>query len=293
MTFFLLQLIPGDPAAMMLGIEATQEQIDNLRHELWLDRPLIAQYGHWLSNIFHGDLGTSLVKHEKVITLILQRAPITIYLASIALFLSAVLGVTAGSLSAVKRNSILDSLVSLFANLGVAIPVFWLGIVGVYIFGLKLGWLGIQGFIWPTEDFVRSMKLIVMPVICEAVLPLSVITRQTRSSMLEVIGQDYVRTARAKGLQERVVLIKHALRNALVPVASLLGLIVSVLIAGSILVETVFNIPGMGRLMVTAAFDKDFLVLQGGVLIIATWVCLVNLFVDIAYGWLDPRIRYG
>ena len=291
LTFFLLQAVPGDPALSMLGIEATQEQVQDLRRELWLDRPIIVQYVHWLSNTLHGDLGRSLVKNDKVTTLIAQSLPITFYLSFIALIFGTFLGILGGVLSAVKRGGILDSFISVFANLGLAVPVFWLGIVGIYLLGLKLDLLYIQGFTWPGEDLVKSIKQTVMPVFCLAVPALAVMARQTRSSVLEVVRQDYVRTAMSKGLKERVVVMRHVLKNALIPVVTILGMQVRVLVGGSVLVEQVFNIPGMGRLMVNAAFDKDYLLLQGGVLVIAVAVCLANLAVDLSYSWLDPRIK--
>jgi peptide/nickel transport system permease protein len=173
-----------------------------------------------------------------------------------------------------------------------AIPVFWLGILGVYVLGYQLGWLPIQGWTSPLDDFTESLKCTIMPVILLAIPGIAVLARQTRSSMLEVVHQDYIRTAFAKGLTEKIVILRHALKNALIPVVTLLGLQVRILVGGSVLVETVFNIPGMGRLLVAGALNKDFLIVQGGVLLIGALVCLVNLLVDISYGWLDPRFRY-
>lgn len=292
LTFFMLQLVPGDPVVTMLGIDASQQQINAFRHELWLDRPIMVQYIHWLSNAARGNLGKSPTKNENVIDLIAQRLPVTAYLSLIALVISTGLGIILGIFSAVRRGSILDSFISLFANIGVAVPIFWLGIIGVYLLGLKLGWLSIQGFTWPTINLVKSIRQTIMPIFCLAIPPIAILARQTRSSMLEVVRQDYVRTAMSKGLRERTVVLKHALKNALIPVVTLLGLQVRVLVGGSVLVETVFNIPGMGRLLVTGAFDKDLLILQGGTLLIGLVVCLTNLAVDLSYGWLDPRIRY-
>jgi peptide/nickel transport system permease protein len=218
--------------------------------------------------------------------------PVTIYLTFWALLLSTIFGIFAGVISAVKRGSIIDSVISLFANTGVAIPTFWLGIIGIYLFGLKLGWLPIQGWTSPFDDFWQSTKQAIMPIIALAIPNIAVVVRQTRSSMLETIRQDYVRTATSKGLSKNIVLYKHALRNALIPVVTLVGLTLTFLIGGEVLIETVFNIPGLGRLLVRAALEKDFLIVQSGVLLIGTAVCLINLLVDIAYGWIDPRIRY-
>ena len=292
LSFSLIHIMPGDPAATMLGLDARPEQIQALRHELWLDRPFLIQYGHWLGNVLHGDLGTSLMYKDPIGGIFAERLPITLYLSAWAFILSTLLGIFLGIICAVRRGSALDQLVSVAANIGIAIPVFWLGILGIYYFGLKLGWLPLQGWTSPTDNFILSSKQALMPVILLAIPGISVMARQTRSSMLEVVRQDYIRTAFAKGLRERVVVMRHALKNALIPVITLLGLQVRVLVGGSILVESVFNIPGMGRLLVNGAFNKDFLVVQAGVLLIGALVCVANLLVDISYGWLDPRVRF-
>jgi peptide/nickel transport system permease protein len=284
--------MPGDPVLRILGPRAKPDQIEQLRHELELDKPIIVRYGNWLRGIFHGDLGKSLIFHEDVGTLLKDRFPVSAYLAFLALLLSTVLGILGGIISAVKRGSILDSTISLFANTGVAVPTFFLAILGIYIFGLKLGWLPIQGWTSPLDDFWRSTRQMVMPVIALAIPNIAVITRQTRSSMLETIRQDYVRTAFSKGLSQRIVFYKHALRNALIPIVTLLGMELAFLLSGAVLVETIFGFPGIGQLLVQAAFNKDFLIIQGGVLFIGIAICLINLLVDITYGWIDPRIRY-
>jgi len=291
-SFLLLHLTPGDPAAAMLGTDATMEQIKALQKELWLDRPIAVQYLHWLSNALHGDLGVSIMFRDPMINMFAARLPITLYLSAIALILSTILGISAGIICAIRRGGILDQLVSLSANIGIAIPVFWLGILGVYALGYRLGWLPIQGWTSPFDNLTESLKCSIMPVILLAIPGVAVLARQTRSSMLEVVHQDYIRTAFAKGLNEKLVILRHALKNALIPVVTLLGLQVRILVGGSVLTETVFNIPGMGRLLVAGALNKDFLIVQGGVLLIGTLVCLVNLLVDISYGWLDPRFRY-
>ncbi len=276
----------------MLGTNASQEQVDALRKELWLDRPLIDQYLHWAANALHGNFGHSVIYNEDAAGLIIKRLPISFYLGSIALVLSVVVGVFMGIICAIRRTSILDNFISIFANVGIAIPIFWLGIIGIYFFAYKLDWMAIQGFTWPTVDLWKSLRQTVMPVICVAVPMVAVIARQTRSSMLEVIGQDYIRTARAKGLRENYITVRHALKNAMIPVVTLLGMQVRMLIGGQVLVETVFNIPGLGRLIVNAALSKDFLVIQAAVVLIAILTCVANLLVDISYGWLDPRTRY-
>jgi peptide/nickel transport system permease protein len=290
--FLLMQLVPGDPARSMLGLGASEEQVEALRHELGLDRPIIVQYGNWLSGIIHGDLGYSIKYRVSVSSLIADYWPITMHLAFVAFILSTVLGIGAGIICAVRRGGILDSLITLLSNIGIAVPVFWLGILGVYYFGFKLGWVPIGGYTSPFSDFWLSARQTILPIICMAVPAIAILSRQTRSSMLEVVRQDYIRTATSKGLRERVVVTKHALKNALIPVITLLGIELSTLFAGSVLVENVFNIPGMGSLLVQSALSKDFLVVQACTLLFAALVILVNLFVDIAYGWLNPAISY-
>lgn len=291
MVFSLLQIIPGDPATIMLGTEASPGQIEDLRHELWLDQPIPAQYFHWLTNLLQGNLGDSVLYHESVASLIATRIPITVHLGLVALVLSTLVSIPAGVLSAVRRNSWIDSIISVTANLGMATPIFWLGILGIYFFSLNLGWLPVQGYTSPLDDFWLNTRQIIMPSICLAVVPLASLTRQTRSSMLEVIRQDYIRTARSKGLKESAIITGHALKNAIIPVITLLGLQLRALVGGAVLVEQVFNIPGMGRLIVTSVFNKDFVVVQGSIMVVAVMVALANLLVDISYGYFDPRIR--
>ena len=291
-SFLLLQIIPGDPVLRILGNRATQEAIDRLTHELGLDLPIHIQYFNWIWGVFHGELGKSFIFHEHVAALVTERFPVTAYLTFLSLTLSTIVGVIAGVISAVKRGTIIDSIITLFANVGIAIPTFWLGILGIYFFGLRLGWLPIEGWTSPLDNFWESTRQAIMPVFALSVPNIAVVARQTRSSMLETIHQDYIRTATSKGLRKRIVLYKHALRNALIPVVTLVGVTLAFMIGGEVLVETVFNIPGVGRLLVRAALDRDFLIVQGIVLIVGTVVCLTNLLIDITYGWIDPRIRY-
>jgi peptide/nickel transport system permease protein len=290
--FFLLHIIPGDPILTMLGSESNPQQVEALRKELWLDQPLINQYGHWLINALRGDFGKSLYYNTGVMELMASRLPITLYLSAIALVISIILGILAGVVSAVRRGSAIDSILTLFANIGVAIPVFWLAVLMVYFFALKLDWFPVQGFTSPFTNFGQSLHESVLPVFMLAIGGIAMTARQTRSSMLEVISQDYIRTAWSKGLRERVIIYRHALKNAIIPVVTLQGMQIRVLVGGSVLVETVFNIPGMGRLLVNAALSKDFLVVQGSVLMLGLVVCLANLLVDISYGWLDPRTKF-
>jgi peptide/nickel transport system permease protein len=290
--FLLLYLIPGDPARTMLGIEASAQDVAAFRSQLGLDRPMMVQFGSWLFHVLQGDLGRSIQFHQPVSHLISTRLPVTIYIGILALILSTILGVGAGVISAVRRGTVLDQAITVFANLGVAVPVFWLGILGIYLFALQLGWLPVQGYTSPFENLASSIQQIIMPVLCLAMVPLATLARQSRSAMLEVIQQDYIRTAWSKGLKERRIIIYHALRNAMIPIVTVLGLSVRYVVSGSVLIETVFNIPGMGRLIVSGVFNKDFILVQGCVLIVALAIAITNVAVDISYAFIDARIRY-
>lgn len=290
--FLLIYMIPGDPVMTILGSQATQAQIDATRHELWLDRPVWVQYVHWVDNVLHGDFGTSIMYQQSVTSLITTRLPITLYLGVIAFIFSTILGTLLGIICAIRRGGIVDQTITVLANLGIAAPQFWIGILMIYIFGLKLGWFPIQGFTSPFDDLGLSLRQAVMPIVCLGLMPVASLARYARSAMLEVIHQDYIRTAWSKGLRERSVIVVHALKNALIPVVTMLGMRTRVVFGGSIIVETVFNIPGMGRLLVKSVFDKDFVIVQAGVILMALIVCFANLAVDISYGYLDPRLRY-
>lgn len=290
--FLIMHLLPGDPVSIMLGDQASKEEIARLRTELGLDKPLGVQYADWLLQVLQGNLGRSISYNESVGKLISERLPASFHIGLSAFILAIVIGIPAGIIAAVKRGGRLDSLITVTANLGMAVPVFWLGILGVYLFSLKLGWLPVQGYTSPFDDFWESFRKSVMPVVLLSLVSLASLTRQTRSSMLEVIRQDYIRTARAKGLKESQVIMKHALRNALIPVITILGMGLAHLVGGSVFIEQVFNIPGMGRLMIQSIFGKDYIVVQSVVLIVATAVAFGNLAVDIAYGFIDPRIRF-
>jgi peptide/nickel transport system permease protein len=298
MVFVAMRLLPGDPIRMLLTqsaqAEITQEQIDFMRHQYGLDKPMFLQYFDWLGAvILRGDLGRSILNHVPVANEILRRLPITLNLGLPAFVLGLVLGIPAGVLSAVRRGKFVDTLVTTLANIGICIPVFWLGFLLIYVFGLQLHWLPVQGYTSPFTDFWLNIRQLILPVVCLAVFPIASTARQTRSSMLDVMKQDYIRTAWSKGLLERLVIIRHALKNSLMPVVTLSGMGLSMIIGGSVIVETVFNIPGMGRLAVTSVFSQDYPYVQGIVLFIATVVLLANLMTDIAYSYLDPRIRYS
>jgi peptide/nickel transport system permease protein len=296
--FFVMRLLPGDPLIIFMGRSAgissmSPEQLEYLRVQYGLDKPLMVQYATWLAGIFQGDLGKSIYYHEDVGTLLRDRFPVTLHLGLSAYILSSIGGIVLGGLAAIRRGTWIDTLTTALANIGITIPVFWLGYMMILLFGLKLHWLPIAGYTAPQEDFWLSTKQAIMPIICLAITGLAYIARQMRSSMLEVIRQDYIRTAWSKGLSERVVINKHALKNSLIPVITLLGIGIGMVFGGSVLVETVFAVPGIGRLLVTSVFAQDYVVVQSGTLIIATIIILSNLLVDIGYGWLDPRIRYG
>jgi peptide/nickel transport system permease protein len=296
--FFAMRLLPGDPLIIFMGQQASsgtmsEAQMEALRHEYGLDKPIMVQYFNWMNGLLHGDLGTSIYYHEDVGKLLGQRFPITLHLGVVAFVIANVFGIILGLLAGIRRGTWIDTVSTTLANIGITIPVFWLGYLLIYTFGLKLDWLPIYGYTSPSKDFWLNTRQIIMPVICLAITGMAYTARQMRSAMLEVIRQDYIRTAWSKGLRERVVILKHALKNSLIPVITLMGIGVGLVFGGSVLVETVFAIPGIGRLLVTSVFAQDYQVVQSGTLVIAFIVILSNIIVDISYGWLDPRIRYG
>jgi peptide/nickel transport system permease protein len=298
LVFFVMRLLPGDPliiyVAQTAQLEAMPpEMIDQLRHQFGLDKPIMVQYVNWIANIFRGDFGRSIFYQVKVSTLMRERFPVTIHLGILAFIVGAVFGVLAGLVAAIRRGKWVDKIVTPLTYIGITIPVFWLGILMIYAFGLRLQWLPISGYESPFENFWLNTRQIIMPVICLAVFSIAANARQMRSSMLEVVRQDYVRTAWAKGLRERRVIIVHALKNSLIPVITLMGIGVGMIFGGSVLVETVFAIPGVGRLLVSSILGQDYVVVQAITFVIAVIVLFVNLLVDISYGWFDPRIRYG
>lgn len=296
--FFSVRLMPGDPVLIFVAQSQqmgsmSPELLDQMRAEYGLDKPILVQYVNWVSGILHGDLGQSIFYREKVSTLLWERFPITLYLGVVSFLLSSVFGILFGLTAAIRRGTWIDSTVTLLSYVGLTIPVFWLGMLLIYVFSLKLGWLPIAGYTSPLTDFWLNTKQIIMPVICLSLVSLASTARQMRSSVLEVTNQDFIRTAWSKGLGERVIVTRHIIRNSLLPVITMLGVTVGMVFGGSVIVETVFAIPGIGRLLVGSIFAQDYVVIQGGTLIVASIIVLVNLIVDIAYGWLDPRIRYS
>ncbi len=297
LVFVAMRLLPGDPIRMLVTQSELQEfselQIATLKAEFGLDKPLVVQYFNWIGGIFHGDMGQSILHRAPVAGEIMRRLPITLHIGLTAYVIGLIIGVPAGVICAIRRGKIIDTIVTTLSNLGITVPGFWLGVMMIYLFGLYLKWLPVEGYTSPLDNFWLSTRQLIMPVICLVLFPIASMTRQTRSSMLEVMRQDYIRTAWSKGLRERLVIVRHALKNGLIPVITLSGMGLSMIIGGSVIIEQVFNIPGMGRLAVTSILNQDYPYVQGIVLIIATFVMLVNLLVDLAFGWLDPRIRYS
>jgi peptide/nickel transport system permease protein len=297
LVFIGMRLLPGDPIRMLVTQselqEYSEEEIEHLRHEFGLDRPLLVQYFSWIGGVFRGDLGMSILHRTPVAGEIIRRLPITMHLGLTAFVIGFFVGMPAGVICAIRRGKWIDTLVTSLANIGITLPNFWLGVMLIYFFGLYLGWLPVQGYTSPFDNLELSLRTVIMPVICLSLFPIASNCRQTRSSMLEVMRQDYIRTAWSKGLRERVVIIRHALKNGLIPIITLSAMGLSMIIGGSVIVETVFNIPGMGRLAVTSVLDQDYPYVQGIILLISAFISIINLVVDLAYGWLDPRIRYN
>jgi peptide/nickel transport system permease protein len=295
--FLAMRLLPGDPILMFLTSsdlrQITAEQLQILRHDYGLDKPMYIQYVDWIAGVFHGNLGTSILYKSSVTSEVLRRIPITLHIGLLAFIFGFVFGIPAGIICAVRRGSFLDTTITSLTNIGITIPTFWMGILMMYVFSLYLRWLPTYGYTSPFQDFWLNTRQIIMPVISLAVFPIASTARQTRSSMLEVMRQDYIRTAWSKGLVERIVIMKHAMKNGLIPIVTLSGLGLGGILGGSVLIESVFAIPGMGRLAIASVQAHDYALTQGVTLIIAAGIILVNLVVDISYGWLDPRIRIG
>ncbi|HYM91325.1 MAG TPA: ABC transporter permease [bacterium] len=290
--FLLIHLTPGDPARVLLGQDATPEQVQALRHDLGLDRPLVVQFGFWFGRAIRGDLGLSLFQHIPVTQDILQHASPTVMLSLLAIAVALLIGIPAGVVSAVFRNSWLDQGSLALAMLGAAVPSFWLGLSLIVVFAVNLGWLPSSGYRSPTEGVGLSLHYLLLPALALGLPNSSLIIRFTRSSLLDVIGNDYIRTARAKGVNERVVIFHHAFRNALVPILTVVGLTFAALMGGAVVTETVFSLPGVGQLVVSSVLRRDYPVIQGVILLVATIYVLINLAVDLLYFLVDPRVKY-
>lgn len=304
--FLIMHLTPGDPVALMFGLDAAAnpEVVENLRRELGLDKPLYAQYWRFLSNVLKGDFGRSITTNDKVVEEVATRLPATLELAISALILSVIVGVIAGILAAAYRNSVFDYMSTLGALFGASLPAFWFGLMLIYRFSVNAALLPVSGrggalipavraaFYGNTALLVRALRHMVLPSITLGLPSAAIVARLTRSSMLEVLSTDFVRTARAKGLAEKTVIYRHALRNALIPVVTMIGLQFGYLLGGAVITESVFAWPGVGRLVVLAIQQRDYPVVQGNVIIMAAIFVLINLGVDLMYGTLDPRVRY-
>jgi peptide/nickel transport system permease protein len=289
--FGLQQLLPGDPALALAGEERDPNVIAFLRHKYHLDQPLPVRYGLWAIGVLHGDLGESIRINKPVLDLVVEKLPVTAELAGLAIVVALVIGIPAGVISAVKNGTVIDYGANVFALWGLSTPNFWLGFLLILLFSVELGWLPASGFVSPAENLKQNLLTLVMPAFVLGNAIAAVMMRHTRSAMLQVLSADYVRTARAKGLNERVVVLKHGLRNALIPVVTLGALEFGQLLSGAVLTEQVFTIPGFGKLIVDAVFNRDYAVVQGVVLCTATAYILLNLCADIAYFLVNPRLR--
>ncbi len=290
--FGLQQLLPGDPAKILAGEDQDPAVVAHLRMKLHLDEPLPMRYAYWVGGVVRGDLGESVRTQQPVLELIAQKLPVTVELAVLAMLIALVIGIPAGIVSAVGRGGFWDYLANVFALWGLSTPNFWLGILMIMLFSVQLGWLPASGYVSPFEDLGANLKAMIMPAFVLGNAIAAVLMRHTRSSMLQVLSADYVRTARAKGLNERTVVLKHALRNALTPIITLGALELGTLLSGAVLTEQVFTIPGFGKLIVDSVFNRDYLVVQGVVLVTATAYMTLNLLADLAYFLVNPRLRH-
>lgn len=291
--FSIIHLIPGDPAEIMAGSNATDEQVAALSHQYGLDQPILVQYVIWLKNVLTGNLGNSLINDFPINTLILQRVPATIELALAAAIIGIIIAFPLGIIAALRPGSMIDFVTTIFSALSFAVPSFWLAILLILFFSLYLKWLPPSGRPVFSEQPVEHIKSLIMPALTLGIAMAAKLTRYLRSSMLDVLNQDYTRTARAKGLGERVVVIRHVLRNSLIPVITVFGLQIGDLLSGAIIVESIFAWPGVGRLTIQAIGWRDYSILQASVMFIVVAFLFVNLLTDLAYGFIDPRIRYS
>jgi peptide/nickel transport system permease protein len=288
-----VRLIPGDPARVLAGTDADAAGLEEIRRKYGLDDPLLVQYVRWLGLGLAGDLGESIRTRQSVGQMVAAKLPITLELACLSIAVAQAIAIPPGVVAAVRRNTAWDVAASSLSLAGVSIPNFWLGIMLILLVSVRLGWLPASGYVPPTEDLVGNLERMIMPAFVLGTGLAAVLMRQTRNSMIEVLSADYVRTAHAKGLAGRVVVLRHALRNGLIPVVTILGLQMGALMGGAVVTEQIFVIPGFGRLIVEAVFTRDYPVVQGVVLITASSYVLINLLVDVSYSLLNPRIRIG
>jgi peptide/nickel transport system permease protein len=284
-------LLPGDPTVTVLGENATTQQREQLRETLGLDDPLPLRYARWIAGAVQGDLGVSLRTQEPVVMILLERVPITLQLTFLSIFLAIVVGIPMGVIAAKWRGRGVDLGISIVGLSSLAVPYFWLGILLILLFSIQLGWLPPSGHVPFFDDPLQNLRLMILPVLTVGTAMAALVMRQTRTAMLEALSQDYVRTARAKGQSETVTVLRHALRNALNPIVTVVGLQFGALMGGAVVTETIFSIPGLGRLVVDGIFNRDLAVVQGAILTIVLCVVVINLLTDLLYAWLDPRVK--
>jgi peptide/nickel transport system permease protein len=290
--FLLLHLTPGDPAAVIAGDDASPEAVDGIRTKLGLDQPIHVQFGIYAANLLRGDLGTSIFSNLPVLTLVKQRLEPTLVLAASTLVMAVLLAIPMGVLAAWKARTLIDRVVMGFSVLGFAVPGFLVGYLLIYVFAIELKWLPVQGYRPLSQGIDQTARSIILPALALSMAYMALIARMTRASMLDVLSQDYIRTAKAKGVATLIVLLRHALKNAAVPIITVIGIGLTLLISGVVITETVFNIPGLGRLTVDAILKRDYPIIQGLIILFAGAKVLVNLLIDISYVFFDPRIRY-
>lgn len=292
-SYIIMSVLPGDAALVALGNDATPQRLAELRAELGLDKPVMVRYFIWLGNAVKGDFGYSIQYSTDCLSVLQNRLPVTALIGAISLVISIIFGILLGIIAAVHRGKIIDTIVNLFANLGIALPAFWLGLMLIILFAVKLGWVPVQGYVAPSEGIGKFIKYAILPCFTLALGSIATIARQTRSAVLETLHQNHVKTARAKGLNKFSILNKHILKNSMIPVLTLLGFQVRNLVGGSVVVEQIFNIPGMGRTLVQSVKSLDTNMVLACLLTITIITIISNLLVDIAYGFIDPRIRKG
>jgi len=291
-TFGMMRLIPGDPSAVIGGLSATPAQLALIRADLGLDEPWPMQMAKWYGGLLRGNLGRSILLGQDVLQVTLNRLPITLALSAYALVITLTVGLASGILAALRHNTAVDTASMVVAMLGISIPNFFLGLLMIILFAVRLGWLPTGGYTAFTDNPLGWLRTSTMPAVSLALLQMGLLARITRSTMLEVLRQDYIRTARAKGLPAQLVVAKHALANALIPITTVVGIIVSLLISGSVVTETLFSIPGMGQLLTQSVLNRDYPMVQGGLFLVTAFLVMVNILVDVAYAMLDPRVRY-
>jgi peptide/nickel transport system permease protein len=291
-SFSIMSMVPGDPAVVMAGVGASADQVQRIRQQFGLDAPFPVRLGRWYGGLLHGDLGQSILLSRSVAQAIAERLPATLSLAALAFVLTALGGITLGTLAALRQGSWVDHAVMTLAVIGVSVPGFWLGLILIVLFSVMRDWLPAGGYVPFNQSPGEWLRALVLPAVSLALLQVGFLARITRSTVAETLRQDFVRTARAKGLSGWAVVGRHAFANATIPVVTVLGISVSLLLSGSVVVETVFSIPGLGRLMATAVLARDYPVIQGGLLVTALLFVLMNLAVDVLYAWLDPRVSY-